>query len=215
MRDFAGIRFDGGSSGESFILADIRMDWAFSTNEVSLFFSPAGMMVVAPLPNGTHRVVATVDEAPEVPSLEFVQALIDQRGPTSRCSRIAKVEWTSRFRLHHRLAKSYRNGRLLLMGDAAHVHSPAGGQGMNTGLVDSVLSEILAGVAKVRLLTARWTSTKPSAARRGEGIEVGRVPNEHGDHERASKPAPLEYDSVDRKCVSPCQAPAANESLGP
>jgi 2-polyprenyl-6-methoxyphenol hydroxylase-like FAD-dependent oxidoreductase len=57
------------------------------------------------------------------------------------------VIWSSRFRLHHRLAKSYRSGRLILMGDAAHVHSPAGGQGMNTGLIDAVvLGEILAGI---------------------------------------------------------------------
>ena len=47
--------------------------------------------------------------------------------------------WSSRFRVHHRLASTYRDGRILLMGDAAHVHSPAGGQGMNTGLVDAVV----------------------------------------------------------------------------
>ena len=55
--------------------------------------------------------------------------------------------WSSRFRIQHRLAASYRAGRLFLMGDAAHVHSPAGGQGMNTGLVDAViLGGILADV---------------------------------------------------------------------
>jgi 2-polyprenyl-6-methoxyphenol hydroxylase-like FAD-dependent oxidoreductase len=149
VREAAGIGFEGGSYAESFVLADVRMDWALSAKEVSLLFSPSGLVVVAPLPNGTYRVVATVDQAPEVPSLEFIQKLIDERGPTARRSVVTNVEWSSRFRLHHRLAQAYRKDRLLLMGDAAHVHSPAGGQGMNTGLVDSVvLGEILSQVVK-------------------------------------------------------------------
>lgn len=170
VRESAGIEFEGGSYAESFILADVRMDWAFAANEVSLFFSPAGLVVVAPLPNNIYRVVATVDEAPEVPSLEFVQTLMDQRGPTGGRNRITGIEWSSRFRLQHRLAKSYRSGRLLLMGDAAHVHSPAGGQGMNTGLVDSVvLGELLAKVVQFEApdtaLDIYQTLRRPAAAK--------------------------------------------------
>ena len=64
---------------------------------------------------------------------------------------MSKVHWSSRFRLHHRLADQYRRGRFLLIGDAAHVHSPAGGQGMNTGLVDAcVLGRLLADVVSGR-----------------------------------------------------------------
>ena len=60
---------------------------------------------------------------------------------------VTGVIWGSRFRIHHRVADTYRCGRLLLAGDAAHVHSPAGGQGMNLGIQDAVaLSETLAGV---------------------------------------------------------------------
>jgi 2-polyprenyl-6-methoxyphenol hydroxylase-like FAD-dependent oxidoreductase len=60
------------------------------------------------------------------------------------------VLWGTRFRIHHRVADSYRAGRLLLAGDAAHVHSPAGGQGMNLGIADAValaraLAEVLSG----------------------------------------------------------------------
>ena len=125
------------------------MDWTLGNSEVSLFFSPAGMVVVAPLPNGSFRVVATVDDAPERPARSDVQALIDARGPASSRSRVQEVIWSSRFRIHHRVARSYRKGRLFLMGDAAHVHSPAGGQGMNAGIVDAVvLGQLLSGVIK-------------------------------------------------------------------
>ena len=60
---------------------------------------------------------------------------------------VTDVVWGSRFRIHHRVADTYRAGRLLLAGDAAHVHSPAGGQGMNLGIQDAVaLAEALARV---------------------------------------------------------------------
>ena len=63
---------------------------------------------------------------------------------------VTDVIWGSRFRIHHRVADTYRAGRLLLAGDAAHVHSPAGGQGMNLGIQDAValgdaLADVLAG----------------------------------------------------------------------
>src|SRR5262249_17745900 len=63
--------------------------------------------------------------------------------------RIHEIAWSSRFRIHHRVAENPRRGRILLVGDAAHVHSPAGGQGMNTGLQDSVsLAETLAATLR-------------------------------------------------------------------
>ena len=78
-----------------------------------------------------------------------MQALIDARGPATGAAQVQSVVWSSRFRLHHRVARSYRSGRLLLIGDAAHVHSPAGGQGMNTGIVDAVtLAGMLAEVVR-------------------------------------------------------------------
>jgi 2-polyprenyl-6-methoxyphenol hydroxylase-like FAD-dependent oxidoreductase len=67
-----------------------------------------------------------------------MQAVLDARGPTTNPGRIHDVAWSSRFHIHHRVAQNPRNGRVLLCGDAAHVHSPAGGQGMNTGIQDSI-----------------------------------------------------------------------------
>lgn len=147
VRMTAGIGFAGASYEESFILADVDMTWSHGREEVMLFFSPAGLVVVAPLPSGSYRIVATMENAPEHPEIADVQALLDDRGPTRGDAKISRVYWSSSFHLHHRVADHYRSGCFLLIGDAAHVHSPAGGQGMNTGLVDAcVLGQILADV---------------------------------------------------------------------
>ncbi|MFE9632223.1 FAD-dependent oxidoreductase [Streptomyces sp. NPDC006463] len=145
VRGAAGIGFSGSPYEESFVLADVAMDWAPGPGEVSLTFGAAGLAVVAPLPAGSspaggrgggrYRVVATVAEAPAEPDLAFVQRLLDERAPGQ--ATVTALAWSSRFRIHHRVADRYRAGRLLLAGDAAHVHSPAGGQGMNTGIQDA------------------------------------------------------------------------------
>ena len=165
VREQAGIGFSGEAYEESFVLADVRLDWEFGEAAVMLFFSPAGLVVIAPLPGGRYRIVATADRAPEQPDRAFVQALLDERGPQEQPARVEEVVWSSRFRVHHRLADRYRDGRIFLAGDAAHVHSPAGGQGMNTGIQDAVaLAECLAGV--VAGGAAESTLDRYEAARR-------------------------------------------------
>ncbi|RDD87101.1 NAD(P)/FAD-dependent oxidoreductase [Streptomyces parvulus] len=134
VREAAGIGFTGSTYAESFVLADVTMDWTPGPTEVSLTFGTRGLTVVAPLPGGHYRVVATVEDAPATPNLAFVQRLLDERAPGQ--AKVTGLAWSSRFRVHHRVADGYRAGRLLLAGDAAHVHSPAGGQGMNTGIQD-------------------------------------------------------------------------------
>jgi 2-polyprenyl-6-methoxyphenol hydroxylase-like FAD-dependent oxidoreductase len=150
VREQSRIPFSGAAYGESFVLADVRLDGGVPHDEVILYFSPAGMVVVAPLPDGVHRVVATADDAPEHPDAAFVQGLLDARGPERERAVVREVLWGSRFRVHHRVADVYRSGRVLLVGDAAHVHSPAGGQGMNAGILDAIslaraLTRALAG----------------------------------------------------------------------
>jgi 2-polyprenyl-6-methoxyphenol hydroxylase-like FAD-dependent oxidoreductase len=147
VRRLAGIDFGTDEGGESFALADVRVEGDLPRDEVILFFSRAGMLVWAPLPDGSVRIVAEVDDAPEHPTAAFVQSLLDARGPAARPQVVSEVVWGSRFRVHHRVAERFRAGRVLLAGDAGHVHSPAGGQGMNLGLHDAVaLGTVLAGV---------------------------------------------------------------------
>ncbi|TIU19402.1 MAG: FAD-dependent monooxygenase, partial [Mesorhizobium sp.] len=143
-------------------------DWPVGPTEVSLFFAPAGLVVVAPLPDGSYRVVATMDDAPEKPEIADIQALLDSRGPTKERAQVLDLSWSSRFRVHHRLVRSYRKDRLFLMGDAAHVHSPAGGQGMNTGIIDAVvlgqlLGDVVNGVRPEAELDLYETLRRPAA----------------------------------------------------
>jgi 2-polyprenyl-6-methoxyphenol hydroxylase-like FAD-dependent oxidoreductase len=146
VREQAGIGFEGGEYEESFVLADVRLTGDVPRDEVILFWANAGLTVVAPLPDGVYRIVAPVPDAPEEPSGSFVQEILDTR-VGSGVFVVTDVIWGSRFRIHHRVADTYRAGRLLLAGDAAHVHSPAGGQGMNLGIQDAVaLADALAGV---------------------------------------------------------------------
>lgn len=146
VREAANISFDGERYPDSFVLADVRMRWPLQS-EGSLFFSADGVLVVVPLPDGSYRLVATLENAPEHPAIGDVQAILDQRALAAQPGKVTDVIWSSRFRVHHRLASTYRSGSLFLAGDAAHVHSPAGGQGMNCGLVDAcVLGRLLADV---------------------------------------------------------------------
>ena len=172
VRQAAGIGFTGSTYEETFVLADVDMSWPLGRKEAMLFFSPAGLLVAVPLP-GTDRfrLVATLNDAPAQPTLPDIQALVDARGPATGRGVVKQVIWGSRFRVHHRVADHYRRGPYLLVGDAAHVHSPAGGQGMNTGLVDAcVLGRLLTDV--VAAGTPDATLDRYEAQRRPAAVGV-------------------------------------------
>lgn len=137
IRELAGLRMPGNTLQLSFSLVDVRAE-GLPTEEVSLSFATAGLLVIAPLPDGSFRLVASVDAAPEHPDIAYAQQLLNARGPRKTEPKVTEVIWGSRFRIHERVADQYRSGRVLLAGDAAHTHSPAGGQGMNLGLRDAI-----------------------------------------------------------------------------
>jgi 2-polyprenyl-6-methoxyphenol hydroxylase-like FAD-dependent oxidoreductase len=149
VREHAGIGFTGGEFAESFVLADVRVSGEAPRDQVILFYAEDGFTVLAPLPDDIFRIVAPIPDAPREPSAAFVQSLLDARAFGPGHTQVTELLWGTRFHIHHRVADSYRAGRLLLAGDAAHVHSPAGGQGMNLGITDAIaLADALSGVLR-------------------------------------------------------------------
>jgi 2-polyprenyl-6-methoxyphenol hydroxylase-like FAD-dependent oxidoreductase len=172
VREKAGIGFTGSEFAESFVLADVRLTGEAPRDQVILFYAKEGLNVLAPLPDDIFRIVAPVPDAPQVPSADFVQQLLDTRGFGPGRTVVTELLWGSRFRIQHRVADSYRAGRLLLAGDAAHVHSPAGGQGMNLGILDAVS---LAGALAEALDGAETALDAYSTAQRQRAQQVLRV----------------------------------------
>ena len=135
VRHVLDIPFEGGEYSPSFALADIETNATLPANELQLCPSEFGPLAIFPMSATRRRIVATVDQAEgDAPSLELVRQLLAQRAPKEIEAR--SMNWSSYFRIHHRHARTLRGGRMFLAGDAAHIHSPFGGQGMNTGLHD-------------------------------------------------------------------------------
>jgi 2-polyprenyl-6-methoxyphenol hydroxylase-like FAD-dependent oxidoreductase len=138
VRREMGLSFEGLTYPEHFMLADLAIDWALDPDELHVFLSEHGFFQVLPMP-GDRRVRLFLDvplrEAALDPTLETFRALAAARVHAPLTLR--DPGWMSKFRVHRRMAPRYRIGRLMLAGDAAHVHSPVGGQGMNTGIQDA------------------------------------------------------------------------------
>ncbi len=122
------------------MLADTEIDWSGEDDRLYFFLSRKGLLAVFPLAGpSTYRLIATrAEDAPldaDDPTLEEFQQLATELCPLP--VRLYDPSWLARFRLHHRGVDSYRAGQAFVAGDAAHIHSPAGGQGMNTGIQDS------------------------------------------------------------------------------
>jgi 2-polyprenyl-6-methoxyphenol hydroxylase-like FAD-dependent oxidoreductase len=140
VRHTLGPSFTGETLDSDWILADVHLEnFPVPETELALYWHEDGPLAVFPMTPGRFRVVAVLgrakEAAPHRPSLEDVQQVVDRRGPGGVT--VSDPTWLSGFRINDRKVRDYRNGRLFLAGDAAHVHSPAGGQGMNTGMQDA------------------------------------------------------------------------------
>jgi 2-polyprenyl-6-methoxyphenol hydroxylase-like FAD-dependent oxidoreductase len=143
VRHGTGMEFSGSAQGDDWMLADVRLEGEGvpPMDEVATYLQPEGPFVFFPQPHGRARLVAQLGKAdlahPRAdPSLEEVQAVVDER--TGGGFRVLDPVWLTAFRINERKVAAYRRGRIFLAGDAAHIHSPAGGQGMNTGMQDAV-----------------------------------------------------------------------------
>lgn len=136
VRHLAGIRFPGGTYAQTFYVADVAARGKLREGDLNLLLDDARFQAFFPLPGrGHHRIVGLLPPGLGAePSFEQVRPSIEARGLT----RVTALNWFSSYRVHHRVAEHFRVGRVFLLGDAGHVHTPVGGQGMNTGLGDAV-----------------------------------------------------------------------------
>ncbi len=169
VRQELGLRFDGHPYPQDWLLADVTMDWARPDDEVHAFFTAHGLPLIC-FPMRSHQWRVTVpfagDREPGPPSLAEIQRLVDQRSPDPVV--LSDPTWLANFRCHRRSTKTYRCGHVLLAGDAVHIHTPAGGQGMNTGITDAhnlgwKLALVAAGRAPDSLLDTYGTERAPVA----------------------------------------------------
>ncbi len=135
VRHLLDLPFEGGQYDALFMLADVETNDALPAEELLLCPSEFGPVAVFPMSATRRRIVATIETAEgDAPSLDLVQRIVRQRAPVGIEARA--IHWSSYFRVHHRQTGQLRVGRMFIAGDAAHIHSPFGGQGMNTGLHD-------------------------------------------------------------------------------
>ncbi len=164
------IGFPGGTYEHLFYVADVEASGPQVNHEAHVSFSDDGDFVVClALDRGTHaRVIGTVRSDVAREGLTFADVngrIIDQMG-----LRVGRVNWFSTYRVHHRVAAAFRRGRAFLLGDAGHIHSPVGGQGMNTGIGDAInlawkLAGVLRGGASAAILDSYDEERIPFARR--------------------------------------------------
>ncbi len=186
VRRLLGLSFAGKTFDQTFVLADLHADWDLSDDEFHLFASGEGLAAILPMGGGRHRFIADHPEAvaghemkseevadagtaadddpPEDPPLSLFREAAARR--IHRPLELSGIEWSSYFRLNSRMVERLRVQRTFLAGDAAHVHSPAGAQGMNTGIQEAFnlgwkLARVLKGHASEHLLDTYQAERHP------------------------------------------------------
>ena len=135
VRHLLKLPFEGAEYHELFLLADIETNETLPADELQLCPSKFGPVAIFPMSATRRRIVATIQNSEgDAPSLDLVQKILAQRAPSGIEAR--SLHWSSYFHIHHRHVSRLREGLFFIAGDAAHIHSPFGGQGMNTGIQD-------------------------------------------------------------------------------
>jgi 2-polyprenyl-6-methoxyphenol hydroxylase-like FAD-dependent oxidoreductase len=170
-RHLLSMEFSGAPYDESFVLADVKVDASVSKDEANLFFSEEGIFAIIAFTPEYSRIIANIpvesggQELPDF-TLEEIQAIAERRGPPGL--RVSDPIWISRFSISHRIVSEFRIVRVFLAGDSAHIHSPAGGQGMNIGIQDAFnlawkLALVVAERAPAQLLGSYHIEREPVA----------------------------------------------------
>ena len=159
VRKALGLPFVGRALTQNYVLGDLHLSGGLPSDQLSIFLGPKGFLAVFPMGSGRFRFMATdpdglTGDAPE-PALADIQRLYDRTAHVE--AKLHELNWSSRFRINSRHMTSLRERRVFFGGDAAHVHSPAGGQGMNAGIQDMInlswkVAMVQRGVARPELL---------------------------------------------------------------
>ena len=170
VREEIGIVLGGaGDYAGVFSVAEVELDWSYPTDELIYFVAAPNLVMVGPLAEGRVLLVADDPEGRpgEPPHADELRAILAGRAPAPP-PELKAVHWSSRFHLHCRLASAMRRGRVLLAGDAAHVCSLFGGQGLNMGIHDAhnlgwKLALVVSGRAGETLLASYEAERRPAA----------------------------------------------------
>jgi 2-polyprenyl-6-methoxyphenol hydroxylase-like FAD-dependent oxidoreductase len=158
VREVIGTGFPGGTYRQVFYVADVAAAGPTINGELHVDLDEADFLAVFPLAEESRvRLIGTVrdERADRIESLRFED--VSDRAINNLKVRVNRVNWFSTYHVHHRVAAHFRKGCAFLLGDAAHIHSPAGGQGMNTGIGDAInlawkLAAVLGDRAQDKLL---------------------------------------------------------------
>jgi 2-polyprenyl-6-methoxyphenol hydroxylase-like FAD-dependent oxidoreductase len=163
VRETIGTGFPGGTYEHLFYVADVDATGPAINGELNIDLDTADFVAIFPLAGeGRARLIGTVrdERAGQAETLSFADVSDHAIGQMKVA--VKQVNWFSTYHVHHRVTQHYRKGRAFLAGDAAHIHSPAGGQGMNTGIGDAInLAWKLAAVIKGRATAALLDSYEP------------------------------------------------------
>lgn len=171
VRHALGIEFEGYTEPQTFLLGDVRITGAtLDRNSIHIWWHDGGTVALFPFENDVWRIFSDrpAAEGDATPTLEELQSKIARHGPPG--AHLHDPGWLAAFATNERLAAHYRAARVFLAGDAAHIHSPAGGQGMNTGLQDAVnlgwkMAYALAGRGDTELLLSSYEAERRPVAK--------------------------------------------------
>ena len=173
VRETLGTGFPGGTYRQVFYVADVEAAGPSIDGQLHVDLDEADFLAVFPLAGeGRARLIGTVrdERADRADTLKFED--VSRRAIDHLKVQVKTVNWFSTYHVHHRVTEHFRSGRAFLLGDAAHIHSPAGGQGMNTGIGDAInlawkLEAVLTGRAPDNLLDTYETERIGFARRLG------------------------------------------------
>jgi 2-polyprenyl-6-methoxyphenol hydroxylase-like FAD-dependent oxidoreductase len=140
VRHQLGMEFGGYTMPTNWIIADVHLSNVPDPDEIHISLHADGILAMFPIAPPRFRLIAdagpmVTGSGPVIPTMEDVQVILDKRGPGGIIA--SDPIWLTGFTINERKVSNYRSGRVFVMGDAAHIHSPAGGQGMNTGMQDA------------------------------------------------------------------------------